>query len=182
MKTQLKYIEEIITNYSAVKYAEIMLEKEKENFTLLEYNTQIGKTKETKPSYYEYMKQMWHWKDNPPIEECVEASRLSKLNKYAEMVQMYSGWIKNGRLFVLNKKEGFVSFLYKLEKEGYTLNSKIRTVVIRTNYNPKGVDCIEDNINPKYFSEMISDEHYDISKNEKELNDLCDQLCAVGKF
>ena len=29
---------------------------------------------------------------------------------------------------------------------------------------------------------MISDEHYDISKNEKELNDLCDQLCAVGKF
>lgn len=176
MKTELQRIEEIITNYTAIEYAEMMIEQEKENFVLATLNTTTGEIQETKPSYYEYMKQVWHWEDNPTLEDCVQASRLSKLNKYSEAIQMYTGWVKNGKLFVLNKKEGFVSFLFKLEKDGNALNSKVHSVVTRINYNPKEVDCIEDYLSPKYFEDMISDEYYDISKNEQELNDLCDEL------
>lgn len=133
MQTELKYIEEIITNYTATEYADMMLKKESENFTLTTYNSKTGEMKETKPSYHEYMRQTWHYNISATLEECIESSRISKLNQYAEFITMYSGWIKNGRLFVLNKKEGFVSFLYKLEKEDFTLNSKVRSVRVRTN-------------------------------------------------
>ena len=182
MKTQLQYIKEIITNHTAVQYAEMMLEKEKKNCTIHIFNASTRKVIQKNMNYYEYMKQTWHWEDNPPIEECIEASRISKLNEYAEAVQMYSGWIKNGKLFVLNKREAFVSFIYKIDKESLMRDSKIKSVIVRTNYNPREVDCIEESLNPRYFSEMISDEHYDISKNEKELNALCDKLCATAKL
>lgn len=182
MKTELQNIEEIITIYTATEYADMMVKKEKENFALSTFNSKTCEVKETNPSYYEYMKQMWHWEENPTLEECVQASRLSKLNQYAEAIEMYSGWVENGKIFVLNKKEGFVSFVFKLEKEDYTLNSKIKTVRIRTNYNPKNVDCIEESISPEYFNERICDEYYDISKNEKELNILCDKICECVKF
>lgn len=177
MRTELEYIEYIITNHTAMMYAEIMLGKEKNSCEGTHYNLATHTVTTIDMTYKEYMTQAWSTKNKATLEECIEASRISKLNHYAKMIEMYTGWVKNGKLFVLNKKEKFVSFLYELKRESESLDSPIKSVIIRTNYNPLKVDCIEDNINPKYLSKQISDENYDISQNELQLIEDCNKLC-----
>lgn len=178
---KLQHIQWILDSYSAFEYAEIRLEQERNNFSLCTMNTSTGEVKETKPEYYEYMKQTWHYKDSPPLEECIENSRNSKLMEYAKMLKMWTGFIENGKLFVLNKKEKFVSFIYEIEKDGIGLSAKPISVIAKTHYNPKKVDCIEDVFNAKYLSSEIEKELYDISKDEKALINECNVLCGLAK-
>ncbi len=120
IKTELQYIELIISMYSATEYAEMMIQKEKENFKLTIFNSNDGQFKEVWTSYHNYMRSTWHSDDNAPLEQCIDASRMSKLNYYAEIVRLYTGWVKNGKLFVLNKKEGFgVADLFHASKQAF---------------------------------------------------------------
>ncbi len=133
------------------------------------------------------MTQYWGSGKNPTFEQSVEASRRSKLDQYAKDISMYTGWVKNGKIFVLNKKEKFVSFLYEITRAGHSLDSKPKTISLRTHYNPRNVDCVEQHIWAKRFpidasfkvSPMTNDE-YEISTDEKKLIKQCDKL--IGKM
>lgn len=180
---QLDVITEIITNYTPFSYAEKMLEKEKANFSLTIMNGISGEIKHVRPDdYYEYMRQTWHWEEKPPLEECIEKSRMSKLEAYANAIKMYTGWVKNGKLFVLNRKEKFVSFLYEVVKDGNNLDSKPQTVSLHAHYNPLNVDCFEESMSHKYlFDQVVNGGHYDISTDENRMITECDLLIKYEK-
>lgn len=179
MKTELEQIKDIISTFNAFEYAEILVQTEKKHSSVTQLNIKTNKSKAVVLDYEDYMKQVWSTKKEVALEECIEASRNSKLNEYAKLIQMYTGWIQNGRLFVLNKAEKFVSFIYEIKKDGYTLNAKPKTVICKTHYNPLNVDCIEENISAKHLSETIINGGYEISKDEKYLIKECDKLINV---
>lgn len=174
--TELQRIETIITNYTATEYADMMIQREKENFSLTVLDTNTNTIKQVDCDYYEYMRQMWHWEENPPLEKCIENSYISKLQDYAELTSTYAGFIKNGRLFVLNKKEKFVSFLYNTTKDSARLSAKPKNIELKTNYNPNKVDCISETLKASYFDKLIQNGDFIVSKDGKELNELCDKL------
>lgn len=183
MELQLNNIKDIITNFTATQYAEMMVQKEKENFCLTTINTSTGAVKEEKPEYYEYMRQTWHWEEKPSLEACIESSYISKLNQYAEAVKMYTGWVRNGKLFVLNKEEKFVSFLFGVVKDGDNLDSKPVSARLYTHYNPLNVDCIEESIAHEHiFNQLFGDNSkYDISTDEHQLIGECELLIEASK-
>ncbi len=177
-QTSLTRIKEIISTQTAVQYANSRLNHEAENCYLTTMNASTGEIKETESTYYEYMRQTWHWEENPPINACIENSMISKLNEYAEMVNIYAGWIKNGKLFVLNKKEKFVSFLYEVKKDGYSLDAKPISANLYTHYNPLNVDCIEESVNHSHLFDGIMSDTYVISVYEDEMIKVCDLLIS----
>lgn len=176
MELQLHIIKNLISTYTAFEYAEMMLEKEKDNYYVLTFNSVTGTTKESKPDYYTYMRNTWHYKEDASLESCIENSMISKLNDYAKYVSIYSGWIKHGRLFILNKKEKFVSFLYGIENENSNLNAKPKLALLYTHYNPLNVDCISESIKHEYLLNEILGSDYDISIDEQEMIGLCELL------
>ncbi len=173
--TSLSTIKKILSTQTAIQYAESRLKDEQENYFLTTFNSSSGNFEEVKVDYYEYMRQTWHWEEKPPLQDCVEASRVSKLKEYAGMVERYYGWIKNGKLFVLNKKEKFVSFLYEVKKDGM-FQAKPTTAMLYTHYNPLDVDCIEEAVNHSYLFDGIMSDTYDISVYEGEMIKACDLL------
>ena len=181
MELQLNKIKDIITKFTATQYAEMMVQQEKENFCLTTINTSTGAVKEEKPEYYEYMRQTWHWEEKPSLEACIESSYISKLNQYAEAVKMYTGWVKNGKLFILNKEEKFVSFLYGIKKDGFNLDSKPQSALLYTHYNPLNVDCIEESIAHEHIFNQLFGGKYDISTDEHQLIGECELLIEAGK-
>jgi len=182
MNLQLNNIKDIITKFTATQYAEMMVQQEKENFCLTTFNTSTGEVKEEKPEYYEYMRQTWHWEEKPSLEACIESSYISKLNQYAEAVKMYTGWVKNGKLFILNKEEKFVSFLFGVVKDGCNLNSKPVLAELHTHYNPLNVDCLEESVSHEHiFNQLFGDGKYDISTDEHQLIGECELLIEAGK-
>lgn len=179
----LNNIKNIIESFTAKEYADFMIEEEKVNFSLTTFNSSTGEAKEEKPEYYEYMRQTWHWEEKPTLEACVENSYISKLNQYADFVKMYTGWVKNGKLFVLNKEEKFVSFIYDIKKDGGTLDAKPVSAVLYTHYNPLNVDCIEESIAHEHiFNQLFGDGKYDISTDEHQLIGECELLIEASNI
>ncbi len=174
--TSLDTIKKITTYQSARDYAFARLGEEKKNCSLTTMNAASGEVKNTKPEYYEYMRQTWHWEKNPTLEACIDNSITSKMLEYAEMVKLYAGWIKNGRLFVLNKKGKYVSFLYEVKREFAFLDSKPISAMLYTHYNPLNVDCIEESVKHEYLFDGIMSDTYDISVYEEEMIKACDLL------
>ncbi len=185
MKNQreLDAIKDIITKHTAIEYADLMIEKERskgENDMLI-YNSKTGAYSTEVVPYKEYMQNYWgNSKDT--LEKCVQNSYVSKLNRYSKCIELYSGWIDNGKLFVLHKREKLITFLYKVEKDSFKLNAKPKNALLYIHYNPLDVDFIETSVRHEYlFNGLVDDiwsEEYDISADEemiiKELEKIID--------
>lgn len=175
----LKYIIDTITKYTAIQYAEMMLDRERiANNKLHTFNVKTGSHKEQEVPYIEYMKGTWGYSGSDSIDECIWRSRVSKLNEYAKFISLYTGFIENGKVFVLNKKEKFVSFLCSVENRGQlqTLGMQKRTAVLFTHYNPLNVDCIEECVDKQYLFNGLETNDYEMSQNESWIISECDKL------
>jgi hypothetical protein len=117
-------------------------------------------------NYQEMMKQCYSGKDNPTIEECEENAIRTFIYEYAKMCEIYAGWLKNGKVFILDKRDRFILALYKVDDIAHKAI---------THYNPLNVDCIEHSISNKHFFEQLNI-RFDISTNEELLIKECDFL------
>lgn len=112
------------------------------------------------------MKDVFSGKDNPSIDECEKAAYCQYVSEYAECCNIYKGWIENGYLFILDRRDRVVSFLYKKDDTHHG------AVV---HFNPFSVDLIEyTHRNDLFFSEL--GKRFELSKNEMELMDECSNL------
>jgi hypothetical protein len=98
---------------------------------------------------------------------CIDRFKLSCYNEYADMIKKYTGFIENGKVFVLDKDQKHIYFLYKSDKQ---------TANIYTHHNPFNYDCIEAGIKAEWFNKEVISEKYIISIDEDylitELNKL----------
>ena len=171
METGLQYITEVLDKLSAFEFAESRLNQEKEHTTITMLNTESGIVSSNKVSYEDYMKGTWSNKESATLEECIEESRMSALDEYAEMVDLHTGFIRNGRVFVLDKTDKIVFFLYdQHEDKGQKWAS------LYTHYNPKNIDCIETMVNSKYLFEDMEKDKYEISQDEGWIIKECHKL------
>lgn len=140
---------EILKTHTAFSFAESKLN----NIKKQEYYTSI-------------MRDSYSGKDNPSIEECEENAVRSFIDDYIKMCEIYSGFIENGKLFILDKRDKFVLALYSNDGKS---NKSI------THYNPINVNCIEQSIpTSNFFLELGN--RYEISKDEESLIKECDIL------
>jgi len=120
-------------------------------------------------NYQEMMKQCYSGNDNPTIKECEENAIRTFVSEYAKMCEIYAGWLKNGKVFILDKRDKFILALYKVDD--------IAQLAI-THYNPLNVDCIEQSVsNNQFFKEL--EVRFEISTDEKLLIKECDELVKM---
>ncbi len=178
MQGTLKQIRDIITHKSAIQYAEEMLLEEKNNCVVATFNANTRSVTEEQVPYLEYMLTQWG-KPGDLLTACIERSRISKLERYAEYVRLYSGFYKNGGLFVLNKKEKFVSFLYETKEKHHSFsayNEPCKTfemLRLHIHYNPLNVDCIDETIKKDLLDRT---DQYGYSSDEEDIIRECDYL------
>lgn len=171
--TSLDQIKNIITEFTPMQWANMQLQKEKEDCTLTTLNTTTGKVSSTQVDYYEYMAKTWHSKDKPPIVECIENSLHAKLEDFSRLIALYTGFVKNGRLFFLNKKEKYVCFICESDWP----SSNHGFVGGHIHYNPLHVDIIAERIPDKrILDNHLSYDNYEISTDEQDLIAKCDSL------
>lgn len=141
--TALYQMNLIIHNQTAWEFAEHQLAKEKENPVLLVGNMSTGtlQTTERKVSYLEYMRETWG-NETDTLKDCIVRSRNSKLQQYAKIIEVYTGWINNGCKYVFDVREGIIYALFNVDLGG-TLAGEPRKVELYTNYNPFNHDCTE---------------------------------------
>jgi hypothetical protein len=116
--------------------------------------------------YEETMKQCYSGIDNPTIEECEENALRTFISEYAKMCEIYAGWLKNGKVFILDKRDHFILALYEVDD---IVHKAI------AHYNPLNVDCIEQSTSNKHFFKQLNI-RFDISTNEELLIEECDLL------
>jgi len=115
------------------------------------------------------MKQCYSGKDNPTIQECEENAIRTFVSEYAKMCEIYAGWIKNGKVFILDKRDRFVLALYKVDDIAHKAIS---------HYNPLNIDCIEQSTsNNQFFKEL--EIRFEISADEEMLIKECDELVKM---
>lgn len=147
--TELKRIIKTLRDYTAFSFAETKLDnlRREEN-------------------YQEMMKQCYSGKDSPTIEECEENAIRTFVFEYAKMCEIYAGWLKNGKVFILDKRDKFILALYKVDDIAHSAIA---------NYNPLNVDCIEQSVsNNQFFKEL--ENRFEISADEETLIKECDEL------
>jgi len=144
--------------------------KEETAFSFAEKKLKILKGQK---DYSEMMKQCYSGKDNPKIEECEENAIRTFVSEYAKMCEIYAGWLKNGKVFILDKRDKLILALYKVDDISHSAIA---------NYNPFNVDCIEQSVsNNQFFKELES--RFEISADEEMLIKECDELVktTVGR-
>jgi len=146
---QLNQIIETLKEHTAISYADEKLQNLRRQ-----------------EDYQEIMKQCYSGKDNPTIDECWENATVAFVSEYQKMSEIYAGWLKNGKVFILDKRDRFVLALYKVDDIAHKAI---------THYNPMNVDCIEQSISNKHFFEQLN-VRFDISTNEELLIEECDLL------
>jgi len=151
---ELNRIIKVLTEESAISFAEKKLKKLREEI-----------------NYQEILKQCYSGKDNPTIDECIENAIATFISEYKKMCEIYSGWLKNGKVFILDKRDKFVLALYKVDDIAHKAIS---------HYNPSNVDCIEQSVsNNQFFKEL--ENRFEISTDEELLIKECDELLAIYK-
>lgn len=151
MHKELHFIEETLKHHSAQSYYRQLYDRAEEKYS-------------DKINHY---LQTAFGDGNTGTKTCMDRFKTSSYNRYAEMIKLYNGWIKNGRVFILDKEQRHIYFLYK--SDNLTAN-------IYTHYNPFNYDCIEAGIKASHFNTEIRNERYDISQDDelliKELHEL----------
>lgn len=151
---KLQRIEKLLKGHTAFSYAFYSIKRKKE----------ILKAKGE--DYFYHMSQMYGNQDET-LEVLEERMRISAIKDYGNCASKYAGFYDNGRVFILNKKEKFVSFLFKKE-----MNMDWGSLL--THYNPLNIECFEEGI--KLSLIFNNKEKYDYSQNEEELIRECDRL------
>lgn len=150
--TELKRITKTLRDYTAFSFAENKLDNLRHD-----------------ENYQEMMKQCYSGKNNPTIKECEENAIRTFISEYAKMCEIYAGWLKNGKVFILDKRDRFVLALYKVDDISHSAIA---------NYNPLNVDCIEQSVsNNQFFKELET--RFEISENEEMLIKECDELVKM---
>ena len=140
--TGLKKIIKTLRDYTAFSFAENKLDNLRRDV-----------------NYQEMMKQCYSGKDNPTIEECEENAIRTFIYEYSKMCEVYAGWLKNGKVFILDKRDRFILAVYKVDDTSH---------LAITHYNPLNVDCIEQSVsNNQFFKEL--ENRFEISANEEML-------------
>ncbi len=140
--------------------------REETAFSFAEKKLEILRSKK---DYEETMKQYYSGKDNPTIEECEENALRTFISEYAKMCEIYSGWLKNGKVFILDKRDKFILALYKVDDIAHKAI---------THYNPLNVDCVEQSTsNNQFFKEL--EIRFEISADEELLIKECDELVEM---
>ena len=152
MQTQLEIIRDILKNYTAFSFAEKKLQAERDS---------------PNRDYFTYMRNSYSGKDNPTIEECEENAKRQFISEYSKCCQLLTGWQFNGSVFILDRRNKFVLFLYHKD------NSAHKAV---THYNPLEYDCYEWGMSNERFFEGLKKGEFDLSTNENELIKECDVL------
>jgi hypothetical protein len=148
----LEQIEFTLKNYSAISFAETKLQAEKDA---------------PNRDYYTYMRNCYSGKDNPTIEECEQNAFSQFINEYKKCCDIYAGWIDNGKVFILDKRDMVVLFLYKK-------NDVAHSSVVH--YNPLNVDLVEQSCPNNHFFKEFENGRYDMSTKEDLLIKECDEL------
>jgi len=157
MQTQLQIIKEVLKNHTAFSFAEEKLSAIKKGVS------------ERNENYYDYMYQVFSGAVNPTIEECEENANRQFVSEYGKCCELLTGWQKNGSLFILDRKNKFVLFLYKKDEEKHSAV---------THYNPTNYDCFEWGMSNKRFFEGLANGEFDLSGNENDIIKECDLLIA----
>lgn len=141
----LETIYSAIKNHTALSFAELKLKAQKDAHNM---------------DYYTFMRDVYSGKDNPTIEECEQNSLMQFINEYLTCCKIYSGWVKCGKIFILDRRERLIMALY--ENDGTNHKSIVH-------YNPLGVDLIEISINNRYFFEDVDEGVYELSRDPEGL-------------
>lgn len=152
----LEQIEFTLKNYSAITFAETKLQAEKDA---------------PNRDYYTYMRNCYSGKDNPTIEECEQNAFIQFLNEYKKCCEIYAGWLINGKVFILDKRDKLVLFLYK--KDDIAHSSVVH-------YNPLNVDLIELSCPNNHFFKEFENGRYDMSTNENLIIKECAELAGCS--
>jgi hypothetical protein len=155
MQTQLQIIKDVLTNHTAYSFADEKLSAVKKGVS------------ERNENYYEYMYQVFSGAKNPTIEECEENANRQFISEYGKCRELLTGWQKNGSLFILDRKNKIVLFLYKKDKERHSAVS---------HYNPTNYDCLEWAMSNNRFFAGLENGEFVLSKDEDELIKMCDFL------
>lgn len=150
--TELKRIIKTLRDFTAFSFAENKLDNLRRD-----------------ENYQEMMKQCYSGKDNPTIEECEENALRTFISEYSKMCEIYAGWLKNGKVFILDKRDKFILALYKVDDIAHKAIS---------HYNPLNIDCIEQSTsNNQFFKEL--EIRFEISADEEMLIKECDELVKM---
>ena len=152
----LDQIEFTLKNYSAITFAETKLQAEKDA---------------PNRDYYTYMRNCYSGKDNPTIEECEQNAFLQFINEYKKCCEIYAGWVSNGKVFILDKRDKLVLFLYKKDDVAHS------SIV---HYNPLNVDLIEQSCPNNHFFKEFESGRYDMSTNEDLIIKECAELAGCS--
>lgn len=150
----LNQIISTITNYSAITFAENKLK-------ILKHDNNIN--------YYTYMRDCFSGEEYPTIEKCEQNALIQFINEYSKCCELYTGWMNNGRVFILDRRDKVVLFLYK--KDDTTHSSVVH-------YNPLDIDLIEQSCSNDHFFKGVETGRFDISKDEDHIIKECDRLVA----
>lgn len=112
----------------------------------------------------DYMLDVFGGKD---IESSSSNAMRQYLNEYAKCIEIYTGFISNGFVYVLDRKNKCVFILYS-NVGGYCS--------LYMHYNPLGYDCIEMKTSTSHLFGEIKNNIYDLSKDESLLINECDNL------
>lgn len=141
-----------ITNYSAITFAETKLKCERDD---------------NHKDYYAHMRSCYSGEENPTIEKCEQNALLQFIREYSKCCEVYAGWVANGKVFILDRRDNVVLFLYKKDDISHSA---------LVHYNPLNIDLIEQSCPNNHFFKEVEAGRYDISINETLIIKECDQL------
>lgn len=157
----LETIISAITEYSAIGFAETKLKSIADG------------CRKRNEDYYSYMRDVFTAKDDPAIQECEEHAFLQYLDEYKKCCELYAGFIRNGKVFILDLVEKVVFFLYRVDEYSH------KSVV---HYNPLKLDLIERSFPNRRFIRELERGTHDLSKDESFLIKKCDELVTLSNI
>lgn len=150
----LDYIKNVLDGFTAIEFAE--------------YKLGLAKS-ETGDDYEEYMSDMYAG----DLANCEKLAFCSHLDNYAQCIEIYSGWVKNGKVFIMDKRDKVIFALYSKDDKSHQAY---------THYNPLEVDVISYGMGNVFLVEGIDSGRYELSANEAELIIELNKLIESSKF
>ncbi len=176
--TKIADLRTILESLTAFGYAQAALDHERKTYSVTTLNTGTGKVSELRPSYEEYMRQVWHNRPDATLQDCIDNSFASKVQDYGKLCQQFNDWTLGGKMFLLDTEQAVVYFI------GRTTRDKGEPAWVESfvNHNPRDVDVISHSTRHSEFVERINAGTYDIGSDEAALIAKCDALIAERKM
>lgn len=157
----IELMEFIIGKPSALEYADQMIVYEKEM------------TDEQGKDYEKYMKETYAEKEDATLEECIEASKFYHLKYYSYLIDVYIGFRKYGKVFVLDREQKVVCLIFDQDESETEKEKGHKITSLYVYYNPLGFDITGYDI----CSDCMKDsDKIDFSKDADKLVKELDEL------